>query len=126
MADRPKMTLWGVVLDAPAPRELAAFYEQLLGWERRSDEDDWVTSAPPTTSRPGLSFQYEKAYVPPVWPAWTGDQQLQVHLDILVENVEESVAFAVGLGARLAEFQPQEDVRVLLDPVGHPFCLFAD
>jgi hypothetical protein len=24
----------------------------------------------------------------------------------------------------LADFQPQEDVRVLFDPVGHPFCLF--
>jgi len=24
----------------------------------------------------------------------------------------------------LAEFQPQDDVRVLFDPSGHPFCLF--
>ena len=23
----------------------------------------------------------------------------------------------------LADFQPQDDVRVLLDPDGHPFCL---
>jgi len=22
--------------------------------------------------------------------------------------------------------QPQDDVRVMLDPAGHPFCLFAD
>ena len=27
-------------------------------------------------------------------------------------------------GATLADFQPQEDVRVYLDPAGHPFCLF--
>ncbi len=26
-------------------------------------------------------------------------------------------------GATLADTQPQDDVRVLLDPVGHPFCL---
>ena len=26
---------------------------------------------------------------------------------------------------RLAEFQPQDDVRVLLDPAGHPFCLWV-
>ncbi|MCW2765807.1 MAG: hypothetical protein JWO11_1766, partial [Nocardioides sp.] len=25
-----------------------------------------------------------------------------------------------------ATYQPQGDVRVLLDPAGHPFCLFAD
>jgi hypothetical protein len=30
----------------------------------------------------------------------------------------------VELGARVAEFQPQDEVRVLLDPAGHPFCLF--
>ena len=28
--------------------------------------------------------------------------------------------------ATLADFQPQKDVRVLLDPAGHPFCLYAD
>ena len=27
-------------------------------------------------------------------------------------------------GATLADYQPQEDVRVMLDPAGHPFCLF--
>ena len=29
-------------------------------------------------------------------------------------------------GATLAGFQPQEDVRVLYDPAGHPFCLYFD
>ena len=24
----------------------------------------------------------------------------------------------------LVRFQPQDDVRVLLDPAGHPFCLY--
>jgi len=26
----------------------------------------------------------------------------------------------------LADFQPQEDVRVCLDPAGHPFCLYTE
>jgi hypothetical protein len=26
-----------------------------------------------------------------------------------------------GTGAAVAEFQPQDDVRVLLDPAGHPY-----
>lgn len=30
----------------------------------------------------------------------------------------------IALGATLAEWQPQEHVRVMLGPVGHPFCLF--
>ena len=34
------------------------------------------------------------------------------------------MAHAVELGAEEAEFQPQDDVRVMLDPAGHPFCLY--
>jgi hypothetical protein len=35
-------------------------------------------------------------------------------------------AWAIEQGAELASDQPQDDVRVLLDPEGHPFCLFPD
>ena len=35
-------------------------------------------------------------------------------------------AVGLRLGATLATEQPQENVRVLLDPVGHPFCLCRD
>jgi hypothetical protein len=31
-----------------------------------------------------------------------------------------------ALGAELAEHRPQENVRVLLDPAGHPFYLCRD
>jgi hypothetical protein len=37
---------------------------------------------------------------------------------------EAAGAHAVAAGAALAEFQPQDDVRVYLGPAGHPFCLF--
>jgi hypothetical protein len=36
------------------------------------------------------------------------------------------VADAVALGAELADDQPRENVRVLRDPAGHPFCLCRD
>jgi len=36
------------------------------------------------------------------------------------------VAEAVALGASVPTAQPQENVRVLLDPAGHPFCLCRD
>jgi hypothetical protein len=49
-----------------------------------------------------------------------------MHLDIEVEDLEVAVADAVALGARVADFQPQDNVRVLLDPAGHPFCLCRD
>ena len=49
---------------------------------------------------------------------------MMTHLDIAVEDVASAVAWAVEAGATLASYQPQEHVRVLLDPAGHPFCLF--
>jgi len=117
------MTLSGIVLDASDPRALAAFYARLLGWTLRTNEPDWVTLKPPDGG-PGLSFQTEAAYVRPTWPAGPGDQQMMVHLDIWVDDLDAAGAHAVDAGAVLAEYQPQDDVRVYLDPDGHPFCLF--
>jgi predicted enzyme related to lactoylglutathione lyase len=119
----PPMTLTSTVLDAPDPRELALFYQRLTGWPIGTDEPEWVTLRP-AGGGPGLSFQREDAYVPPVWPAGPGDQQLQMHLDIEVEDLDEAGAFVESAGAVLAASQPQADVRVYLDPAGHPFCLW--
>ena len=43
-----------------------------------------------------------------------------------VDDLEQAVAYAVEVGAEQAEYQPQETVRVMLDPAGHPFCLYTD
>lgn len=115
----------GIVLDAPDARALAHFYRDLLGWELATDEPDWCTMQ--VRDLPAnLAFQTEPDHVPPVWPASPGRQQMQLHLDVGVTDLETSVADAVALGATLPEHQPQDDVRVLLDPAGHPFCLYLD
>ena len=119
------MRLSGVVLDAPDARELAGFYRRLLGWDVGQDEPEWVTLVSPDGGA-GLSFQSDSEYVPPVWPAEAGAQQMMMHLDVAVSDLAEASAHAQRAGATLAEFQPQEDVRVHLDPAGHPFCLFLD
>jgi len=41
-----------------------------------------------------------------------------------VDDLDVAGEQAAAAGATLAEFQPQPDVRVYLDPAGHPFCLF--
>jgi hypothetical protein len=123
--DRPFLRPNGVVLDSPDAQQLAAFWERLLGWPRRSDEPDWVTLVPPDGGV-GLSFQTERNHVRPVWPAGDGDPQMQIHLDIQVNDLADGVAWARARGAVLADFQPQDDVRVMLDPAGHPFCLWVE
>ena len=49
-----------------------------------------------------------------------------MHLDVQVGDLDDAAAEAVALGATLAGHQPQDHVRVLLDPAGHPFCLVRD
>jgi catechol 2,3-dioxygenase-like lactoylglutathione lyase family enzyme len=124
VGDRPVLKLTATVLDAPDPRALAVFYQQLLGWPIGRDEPDWVTLRPPGGG-PGLAFQLEAIYTRPTWPAAPGEQQMMLHLDIEVQDLEAAGAHAVAAGAVLAEFQPQDDVRVYLDPAGHPFCLWV-
>ncbi|MFC9974870.1 VOC family protein [Spirillospora sp. NPDC127200] len=123
MNPRPRMTLSATVLDSPDPRALARFYRDLLGWTVVQDEPAWVKLRSPDGGA-GLSFQAEPAYTPPVWPAADGSQQMMAHLDIQVDDLEAAGRHAEAAGAVLAEFQPQEHVRVYLDPAGHPFCLF--
>lgn len=89
-----------------------------------SSSPEWVRLVGPEGGA-SLSFQFESDYVRPVWPQVESEQQMMMHLDIGVEELDSGVAFAESLGATLADYQPQEDVRVMLDPVGHPFCLFA-
>lgn len=122
MSGRPRTRLSATVLGAPDPRELAAFYRHLLGWRVKWDEPDWVMLEAPEGGA-GLSFQREPEHVRPVWPSGPGDQQMMMHLDIGVDDLDAATAHAVEGGATVAGQQPQEGVRVLLDPAGHPFCL---
>ena len=117
------MRLTATVQDTPDPRGLARFHQRLLGWPITSDGPEWVTLRPEDGGA-GLSFQLEADHVPPVWPAGPGDPRMQLHLDIEVDDLDAAVALAVEAGATVAGFQPQDGVRVCLDPAGHPFCLF--
>jgi hypothetical protein len=49
-----------------------------------------------------------------------------LHIDFLVDNLEEAVTHALQCGAQKAPNQYLEDVMVLLDSDLHPFCLFTD
>jgi catechol 2,3-dioxygenase-like lactoylglutathione lyase family enzyme len=123
-----------VTIGAPDPRELAAFYARLLGWTvTASDpaqpgfppEDGWAQLRPPPGEvGPTLNFEYEARYTRPVWPSVAGEQHITEHLDIAVTDLDGSVGWALEQGATLASYQPQDDVRVLFDPAGHPFCLY--
>lgn len=113
-----------VVISTPAPMELAAFYRELLDWQVVDEEPGWVRLRDPERERPGLSFQRETGDRPPAWPADGHGIQMQAHLDLLVDDLDQEVARATSLGAALELHQPTAGVRVMRDPHGHIFCLF--
>ncbi len=131
---RPALRVSGPTLDARDPIRLAEFYERLLGWSIVRKEgprpghpptDGWAILRSPASDLK-IEVQWEPNYRPPVWPSQPGEQLMMAHLDIGVSDLDVAVAWAVDQGAVLASDQPQDDVRVMLDPEGHPFCLFAD
>ncbi|WP_028051149.1 VOC family protein [Cellulomonas sp. URHD0024] len=120
-----RFLLSATVLESRDANALADFYHRLLGWPVIADEPGWVMLRPPEGGS-GLSFSSDPLYREPVWPATTDQNQMQLHLDIWVDDLAAGVEHALATGARLAQWQPQENVRVLLDPAGHPFCFFED
>ncbi|WP_375493079.1 VOC family protein [uncultured Jatrophihabitans sp.] len=115
---------WGVVIDAPDVAVLARFYAQLRGWSIHRQDADWAA----LDAGEGVGYiaiQRNPDYVRPTWPSRPGAQQMMLHLDFEVTDLDAEVDRAVRLGATVADVQPQDDVRVLLDPAGHPFCLYT-
>jgi catechol 2,3-dioxygenase-like lactoylglutathione lyase family enzyme len=115
---------WGVTIEAPDPRGLLAFWSEILGVPIRVVDD----SGGDLDFGEGVgSFAVQRAevYEPPVWPPETGKQGMQMHIEVEVDDLAAAVEHAVELGATVASHQPQDDVRVLLDPAGHPFCLYT-
>ena len=123
MPEMPDLQLSTVNLDAVDAAELARFYERLLGWKIDVEEPGYVIVRNPAGGV-AISCQTEDTFVAPVWPATAGEQQMMAHLEIRVTDLEASLAHALACGARLHPHQPQDDVRVCLDPSGHPFCLW--
>jgi catechol 2,3-dioxygenase-like lactoylglutathione lyase family enzyme len=112
-----------VNIGASDPARLAAFYAELLGWPVAEQEPDWVVLRDPSGGV-GLAFQTEAQFARPCWPAWPGEQQMMMHLELRVEDLAAASSRAEACGATAAAEQPQDDVRVYLDPDGHPFCLY--
>lgn len=124
---RPRLRVTSVTLAASGAGRLAAFYARLLGTPVTTDEPGWAQVRPPSPDLgPVLSFEHDRCFTPPTWPSSPGGQSATAHLDVVVDDLDAAVAWALEVGAVLDPFQPQRDVRVMRDPDGHPFCLFTE
>jgi hypothetical protein len=108
-------------IDCPDPDALAPFYCALLGLEEAfATADRGVICL--AGAGPMVSLMRVDTYVAPSWP--NGPQLQQMHLDVAVDDLPSAVKAALAIGATEASHQPaSHQWRVLIDPVGHPFCL---
>jgi hypothetical protein len=109
-----------LTLDCAEVTPVTDFWKAALGYEQLAgDGENYAMLG--NGSGPAIGFGKVEGYQPPGWPNEHGSKQF--HLDLAADDVEVETERLVGLGATLAEPQPGETWRVLLDPAGHPFCV---
>ena len=114
----PGITVMGVTVDCPDSHALAEFWSALLGDPITYDADGMAMLG---GAKPVL-FQQVDDYNAPAWP--DPDRPQQLHLDLLVRDLDVGEASVLALGAtRLPG--GGERFRVFADPAGHPFCLVS-
>lgn len=124
--DKLKIKMYALTLDCKEPLELAKFYAALLKWDVVYFDEECACIGAPGMQQgayPGMAFQLNADYKPPVWPDAPEAQQQMAHVDFAVNDVEKAVEHAVRCGATVAQEQFSDDWKVMLDPAGHPFCL---
>ncbi|WP_433365715.1 VOC family protein [Actinoplanes sp. CA-142083] len=107
-----------LAIDCPDPGALARFYGAMLDWKI----DDAANPASVCAENGQcIAFHQVADYTPPTWP--TQERPQQMHLDMLVDDLDAAEAAVLELGATKHPDQPGTSFRVFLDPAGHPFCL---
>jgi predicted enzyme related to lactoylglutathione lyase len=108
-----------LVIDCPDPVALATFYGALLDWPVEPLEAGGAQIR--AEYGDSIGFHQVDRYAPPNWP--DQDTPQQMHLDVVVDDLDTAEAAVIGLGATCHRHQPGTAFRVFLDPAGHPFCL---
>lgn len=124
----PTIRWVGLAVDCADAGPVARFYERLLGFEIGDfDPPRWAQLHDPAGGV-HLNVQGEAWYEPPTWPELPGEQAKMLHLEVEVDDLDDAVATALDAGGTEALRQPPDRdpsrLRVVLDPAGHPLCLF--
>lgn len=126
MGETLQIKMYSFTLDCKDPHKLAQFYAALLHWNIAFHNEEFACIGAPGAYQgayPGITFQKNSDYTPPVWPAEQKAQQQMAHMDFAVNDLEQAVQHALSCGATIAPQQFSDGWRVMFDPAGHPFCL---
>jgi len=108
-----------LVLDCADVEVLARFWADVLGRQVRDRQDGWISLGPGEDGH-RLSFQQVRDYRPPQGPGQIVPQQM--HLDVLVDDLETADAQVLALGATaLTDILDPGRLqwRIYSDPAGH-------
>ena len=119
----------GLAIDCEWAGPVARFYEGLLGFEVRDlgPGGRWAQLFDPNGGV-HINIQGDQRYQAPTWPEQPGEPTKMMHFEVEVDDLAAAIARALELGGTEAPWQPpdrnRERIRVMLDPAGHPLCLF--
>jgi catechol 2,3-dioxygenase-like lactoylglutathione lyase family enzyme len=131
---RVMLQFGGICLDCRDAEEMARFYSSVFGWEvtardapaTRLGGAGWIAMTGPDGG-PAVSFQAEEWYESPTWPEKQGRQTKMMHFEVGTDDLDAAIDLVTRCGGRVAPHQPadrdQSQLRVMLEPAGHPFCL---
>lgn len=119
MSTLPATAIAALTVDCSDAKAMVMFYKEAFGG--RADPDfphlDCVRVD-------GLLMLFREldGWVPPTWPG----SNLQMHLEVYVDDLEQAETRLLSLGAGKPTEQDPADpgLVVLTDPAGHPFCIF--
>jgi hypothetical protein len=118
----------GVAIDCADAGPVARFYERLLEFDVGDFEPPHWAQLWDPAGGVHLNIQGDTRYEPPIWPEQPREQAKMLHFEVQVDDLKAAVDTALEAGGREAPWQPpdrnRERIRVMLDPAGHPLCLF--
>jgi predicted enzyme related to lactoylglutathione lyase len=106
-----------ITIDCAQPQVVADFWAALLGGALHAPLPGWLRLGSVGDPTPALNFQ-------PVPEPKVG--KARIHLDLLVDDMEQAVDRVTSLGGRwLGERHDYDEgtVRVMADPEGNEFCM---
>ena len=106
-----------VSIDAQDPKALAAFWADVLGWQRIDDDPDEILLKPddPAAGKELLFLRVPEGKT----------VKNRLHLDLRPDDQAAEVARVEALGAKRVNIGQGDDVTwvVLADPEGNEFCI---
>ena len=112
-------SLHEIVVDCANPVALARFWQALIGGEVDIESDDWVAL---DGDEDGFYIGFQRV------PERKSGKN-RIHLDVVVDDLDQAVDEAEQLGARKIGAVVDEDngpFQIMADPDGNEFCFITD